>query len=140
MTEYVPENREQADIKSLLIQYRNAKNNFNLEQYLACLHDNGKYTYKSRRIVSKEQLKKELPVFWAGVKSGDQKFYPISRESLNGNYFRSGQFINPKIRVSKNTAEVTVTFTKWTWRLKHYISMVKENGHWLINRLDWEPG
>lgn len=140
LKEYASENQQETEIVKILIQYQDAKNNFDLEKYLACLHNQGKYYFGGGQMVSKEELKKLLPNFWTRLQSGDRTFYPMSRESLNGNYFQSGEFINPQIVITQDTADVTVTFTKDGWRLKHYISMVRENNQWLIKRLDWETG
>lgn len=138
LTEYTPTNRQEREIITLLLQYQEAKINSDLEPFLACLHEKGQYHFGRGRMVSKEQLKKMLPEFWAGIKSGNRKHYPMNREMITGNYVITGRFYNPQITVNQETAEVRALFMKWGWRLHHYISMVKENDRWLIYRLDWD--
>lgn len=138
LTEYTPANRQEQEIITLLLQYQEAKINCDLVSFLACLHENGQYHFGRGRMVSKEQLKKMLPEFWAGIKSGNRKHYPMNREMITGNYIITGRFYNPQITVNQKTAEVRVLFMKWGWRLHHYISMVKENNQWRIARLDWD--
>ncbi len=138
LKEYVPRNQGEKKIVSLLIQYQDAKINCDLDRYLACLHEKGKYHFGRGSMVSKNDLKKSLPDFWSELKSGNPAFYPMNREMVTGNFIRTGRFINPKIVIHQDTAEVTMTFTKLGWRLRHYISMRRENDQWLITRLDWE--
>ena len=138
LTEYVPKNQEEKKIILLLIQYQDAKISCDLDQFLACLHKKGKYHFGRGVMVSKKELKKSLPAFCSSLQSGNRAFYPMNREMITGNYIRTGRFFNPQIVINQETAEVTMTFMKWGWRLRHYISMLRENGQWLINRLDWE--
>ena len=140
MEDYVPKNNEEAKIVALLIQYRDARKTFDLERYLACLHDQGIYHHASRIMVSKKELSNLLPDFWAQLKRGNRLFFPMCRENLSGNYFVRFRLINPKITITQNSASVIVIYVNTGWRLKHYISMIKENNRWLINRLDWETG
>ena len=138
LTEYVPLNEEEKKIMSLLIQYQDAKTNCNLEKFLACLHEKGKYQFGRGSMVSKIELKRLLPGFWSELQSGNPAFYPINREMMTGNYIRTGRFLKPQITINRDTAEITMTFTKLGWRLKHYISMFREDDQWLINRLAWD--
>lgn len=140
MEDYVPKNREEAKILALLIQYQQVRKNFDLERYLGCLHDQGIYHHASRVMVSKKELSDLLPDFWVQLKRGNRSFFPMCRENLSGNYFVRFRLINPKIIIKQNTASITVIYLNTGWRLKHYISMIKENNRWLINRLDWETG
>jgi hypothetical protein len=123
---------------AVLIRYQDAKVSCDLNQYLACRHDKGAYHFGRGYKVSKEKLKKTLPAFWAVLQSGNRLAYPMNREMITGNYIITGRFYNPEITVAQDTADVTMTFMKWGWRLRHYVSLRKENDQWLINRLDWE--
>ena len=140
LEDYVPNNQAEADIVALLIRYQNARKNFDLESYLDCLHDQGVFHYASRIMVSKQQLSALLPEFWMQLQKGSRSFFPMCRENLSGNYFVSFRLANPKIIISQTTAEAVVTYVNTGWRLKHYISLIKENNQWLIIRLDWETG
>jgi hypothetical protein len=135
---YTPQDQTERDIIALLIQYQEAKMNCDLEAYLACLHEHGEYHFGRGTMASKQQLREWLPGFWAGLKTGNRKYYPMNREMITGNYILSGRFYNPDITVNEETAEARVLFMKWGWRLHHYISLVRENGQWRIVRLDWD--
>ncbi|RLC04363.1 MAG: hypothetical protein DRI57_28345, partial [Deltaproteobacteria bacterium] len=105
LTEYVPENQDEREIRSLLIQYQDAKNRSDLEQFLACLHDQGRYSFRGGAMISKGRLKKLFPGFWAELKSGNPAIYPITHECVTGDHFLSGRLMNPQITVSGNTAK-----------------------------------
>jgi hypothetical protein len=138
LTEYTAKNSEEEKIIELLIKFNEAKINCDLDSYLHCLHENGKFQF-GERIVHKSELKKRLPDFWAGLKSVNPSSYPINRESITGDYIIAGRFINPKIIIVGDTADVTVAFTKWGWRRKQYISMIRENDQWRISDSEWQP-
>jgi hypothetical protein len=138
--EYTTKSQQEAEIKRILIQYQDAKGRFDLERFLACLDDRGLYHFAGGMMVSKEKLKASLPAFWAKLQSDDPMLYPMGRESMNGDYLPSGRLVNPKIEINDGAAEVELTFTVGWWKTKHFISMVRLNGRWLINRLDWESG
>jgi hypothetical protein len=67
-------------------QYQDAKINCNLDQFLACLQENGTFHFGRGFMLSKNELKESLPSFWAGLKSGSREFYPMNREMITGNY------------------------------------------------------
>ena len=138
LTEHVPKNPEEKKIIDLLIRYQDAKINCNLERFMACLHEQGLYQLAGGSLISKNELKGRLPLFWAGLQSGSPAIYPINREMITGDYFRTGRFYDSQIVINGDTAHATVTFVKWGWHLDHYITMRREKDGWLILRLDWE--
>ncbi len=138
LEQYVPQNQREREIRSLLIRYQDAKNRFDLEQFIACLHDQGLYSFRSGAMISKEKLKELLPDFWAALKAGNSEIYPITHECFTGDHFLSGQLMNPKIAIRGDTAKVTTMYTSGWWRQPHYISLVRDNGRWLIKHLDWK--
>ena len=138
--EYLPQNPDEKQILALLIKYQKARKNFDLAEYLSCLHEKGIYHHASRVMVTKKELSGLLPEFWNQLNKGDRSFFPMCRENLSGNYFIQFKLVNPQISIDQNKASIVVTYVNTGWRLKHYISMIKENDQWLINRLDWETG
>jgi len=136
--EYQPRNQTEEEIKTVIVEYLDAKRRFDIVQYLAGLHNQGRFHFECGRIVSKAELGQLLPGFWAGMRSGDPTFYPINRECITGDYFDSGQYVDPRITMAGDRAEVTLTFTDGWWGLEHYVSLIKENDCWVISRLDWE--
>ena len=140
LKDYVPKSTEEAQIVTLLIRYQEARIHFHVDRYLGCLHERGVYHHASRVMVTKQELTKLLPVFWDQLQQGNRSFFPMCRENLSGNYFVHFHLVNPRITVNQDTAEVVVTYVNTGWRLRHYISLVKEHNRWWINRLDWETG
>ena len=139
LADYTDRNEDEMAILAVLVHYQEAKNQFNLTQLLACLHEAGEYSYKGASMVSKEKLKASLPGFWKTLKSQDRcVLYPLSHEFVTGDFYLSGRLINPQISVNGDTAAVTVTFASGWWRQKHYISMIRVDHRWQIIRLEWE--
>lgn len=138
LEEYIPKNENEKKIISLLIRYQDAKINCDLEKYLACLHDRGTFYFGRGALLSKNELRESLPVFWDGLKSGSREFYPMNRELITGDYILTGKFYNPQIVINDGSAEVVTTFMKWGWKSGLHLSMVEENGRWLITKTDWE--
>ena len=137
LQDYPVKNQDEKAIIAVLAQYEAAKNHFDVASYLAVLHTEGRYMFGGDSMVSKKSLGEHLPEFWVKLRSYDPNFFPITRESVNGNYFESGWFINPKIRISGDEANVTMTFSKGFWHLDHLVSLRREEGQWWIDRLDW---
>jgi hypothetical protein len=134
---YQPQDQDEKEILSVLIQYQNAKNHFEIDQLLSFLHENGKFSFQCGVMVSKVKLKELLPGFWAGIKAGNAAVFPMTHECVNGDYYKSGKLNNLQIEIGNDKAEVTVLFTKGFSRVLQYFSMVRENDRWLITRTEW---
>ena len=140
ISEYRAGNEAEREIISVLTQYQDAKNQFDMEKLLFLLHDKGKFSFACGMMVSKSELKKVLPVFWAEMTSEKLGIVPMAHECLNGDYYKSGELKNPEIRIHNDTAKATVRFTKrFSSSLLLYFSMVRENDRWLITRTEWGP-
>ena len=138
LSEYQTRNRAEEEIKTVLLEYLDAKQRFDIERYLACLHDRGRFHFECGRHLSKGELGQLLPGFWDDMRSGNPAFYPINRECITGDYFDTGRYVNPRMDVGDRIARVTLRFTVGWWGLNHYVSLVREDKGWLISRLDWE--
>ena len=138
LSDFSPRNQEESEIIGLLMKYENTRSKFDLQGYLACLHDHGIYNHAGGVMVSKQKLAESLPSFWEGLRRGSREFFPMCRESLNGNWFVGFHIFNPIIELDGNEARVTVTYSKAGFRIKHFIHLLKENNTWLITLLDWE--
>ncbi len=137
IAQYEPKNQDERIIISLLIQYQEAKNNFDVQKLLSFLHDKGKFSFACGRMVSKTRLMELLPELWVAVRSGNSAVIPIVHECINGDYYKSGELSNPQIQFGKDTAEVTVAYANGFCRLPLYFSMCREKGQWLITRTEW---
>ncbi len=134
---YEPKNEDEREIISVLIQYQDAKNHFDIEKFLFFLHDKGQFSFQCGRMVSKNILKEELPGFWAEVKSGNPGIIPITHECVNGDYYKSGELNNPHIEVNNDSAKATVSFSKGVLRLLQHFTLLREDDQWLIIRTEW---
>lgn len=134
---YEPKNQVEKEIISVLIQYQDAKNHFDIERFLSLLHDNGEFTFQCGRMVNKAILKEQFPGFWADIQSGNAAVFPIVHECINGDYYQSGELNNPQIEINGDTAEATVLFTNGVCRVDLYFSMLREKDRWLITRTEW---
>jgi len=138
---YIAKNTDEAQIIALLNSFQKARKEYNLETYLACLSDNGKFMFGGSIMVSKKELRKLLPAFWEDRRTNHIKTRPSSREELNGNFF-DGILYNPIIKVTKNKAKAVVTFVTpiIRWKTKLFLDFRKHNGFWQISRLEWDIG
>jgi hypothetical protein len=134
---YEPKNQDEKEIISVLIQYQDAKNHFDIERLVSFLHDKGEFTFQCGRMVTKAVLKEEFPSFWADIRSGNAAVFPIVHECINGDYYKSGELNNPQIEIDNDTAVATVLFTNGVCRVDLYFSMLRENDRWLITRTEW---
>ena len=136
---YIPKNDNEAQIITLLNKFNKASIGYNLETYLSCLSDNGKFMFGGSIMVSKRELKKLLPPFWADRQSSYIGTRPSSREELNGNFF-NGIFYDPVIAVEKDKATAVVTFVTpiIRWKTKLFLDFRKHDGSWQISRFEWD--
>ena len=112
LEKYVPKDREEARILALLIRYQDARKNFDLKRYLACLHENGFYNNASRVMVSKRELSEALPEFWTQLQEGKCSFFPMCRENLSGNYFVGFSYIKRSAILPSFIAAIQVQIRK----------------------------
>jgi hypothetical protein len=137
ITKYAPQNQKEREIISLLIEYKEAKYNFEIEKLLILLHDRGEFTFQCGQMVSKTRLKELLPGLWAKLRSGDTAIIPLVHECINGDYYASGEFNNPEIEINDDTALANVLFTNGVCRVPLFVKMLRENDRWLITRTEW---
>jgi hypothetical protein len=140
ISRYEPKNQDEREIISLLVHYQDARNDLDIDRFLSLLHDNGEFGFQCGRMVSKAVLKKELPLFWADIQSGNTTVIPIVHECINGDYYRTGQLANPHIEIVNETAVGTVLFTKGVCRVPLYFTMSRDMGGWRITRTEWGDG
>jgi hypothetical protein len=136
LEEYQARNPDERAIIATLARYEAAKNRFDVAGYMAVLHPEGLYMLGDS-LVSKQRLARLLPEFWEKLHGHDHPFFPITREGVNGDYFESGLFTNPRTRIAGDTAEAILIFSKGFWHLDYLVSMRREAGKWWIDRLDW---
>ena len=138
---YLSKNDDEAQIIALISAFNNAKTEYNLETYLACLSDHGTFMFGGSIMVSKKELSHLLPPFWADRQKGYILSRPIAREDLNGNFFE-GILYDPILTVENDQAQAVVTFVTpiMRWKTKLFLDFRKQNGLWQISRLEWDMG
>lgn len=135
-----PKNQSEKEILSVLIEYQNAKNERDIDRLLDLLHSTGEFTYACGIMVSKAELRENLPSFWAELDNERLKNVPMAHECLNGDYYTTGILRDPEIIVSGESANVKVWFTRPLWSsLLQFFSLVREDGRWRITRIWWGP-
>lgn len=134
---YEAGNPHEREIIAVLVRYQNARNRFDLETLLSLLDDDGVFTFGCGQMVSKNDLKSLLPALWAELRANNHAVIPIVHECINGDYLKSGQLYNPEIRIDGNMAETSVLFARNFCRLPLYVSLHRQNQHWLITRTEW---
>lgn len=138
---YIPGNAEEAAIIQRIIAFHDAASTHDLESYLSCLSHGGKYMFSGTLMVSKEELARLLPGFWADLESGNMLARAMCRESLNGNFF-NGILYDPVIEITGNTAAAAIKFITPVSRWKTYLFLKfrKRNNTWKIHELEWDMG
>ena len=134
------QNPDENDIWAVLTQFQAAKNNRDLHALLPLLHPGGEFSFACGVRVSKTELARKLPGFWAELDRRKLGLVPLSHECLNGDYYPSGQLKDPVIAISGNEAMARVWFTKRLWSsLLLFVSLEKEAAGWRITRTEWGP-
>ena len=138
---YVSKSTDEAQIISLINTFHKSRTEYDLESYLACLNDNGSFMFGGGVMVSKNELEKLLPTFWADLESRDMIVRPFAHESQNGNFF-DGSLYDPVITVEKQKAQAAIQFKTpiIRWKTFLFIDLKKQNGSWQINKFEWDKG
>ena len=137
ISEYAPGGPDEKEILSVVMQYQEAKNHFDIDRLLSFLHNGGTFTFKCGMMVSKAKLGKDLPVLWAALQEGDSSVIPLVHECINGDCYKTGALYNPKVVIDGDKAEVTVLYKKSVCKVLEYFTMCRENGRWLITKTEW---
>ena len=138
---YIPRNVDEAAIIRRIIVFHNAASNHDLESYLSCLSSEGKFMFSGTLMVSKSELARLLPGFWADLESGNMLVRAMCRESLNGNFF-NGFLYDPVIEIAKNRATAIVKFVTpiTRWKTYLFLKFEKYNNRWEIHEVEWDMG
>lgn len=135
---YVPQTPDEGEIIGVLKQYRDAKNDYDIDRYLACLHPDGRFSFMGCHVLTKSSLEEQLPRFWHRLRKKDATLYPMVHETVTGDFFQDWFFYRPEISVDGNTAEASVMCRAWrVCSQRHDIFLVKENGRWMISETAW---
>lgn len=112
VSDYEPKNQAEKEIKALLIDYLDCRNNHDFDRLCALFHDDAKVKLGRRPYVTKSQLRET----W----SEDFESWPTV------------EITNPEIKVAENKASVKVDIDAAGIKLDGAYDLVKENDRWLI--------
>lgn len=133
ITKYKPKNDAERAIANLFIDYITARNNRDVDQFIATLHNDCTYMITKDLVVSKQELKGMLPAFWMQNDDDTMAFgHCMAWECWNENYYETGMLINPKFNIAENHADVEFQFNSGLFRDDNYFHLIKENNNWLI--------
>jgi len=138
---FVPATEDEANLILLIQRFHKARQDKELKIYLACLSGRGSFMFAGGPMLSKPELARALPGFWAGLAAGDLTAMAFSRESLNGN-FLEGDLFDPEIVVQGTRARASLRFAtpRSGWQTRLFLVFEKEAAGWRITRLAWDMG
>ena len=133
ITEYKPRTDEEHALADLFIQYITARNNRDVDLFLATLHPECRYMIHKDLVVAKERLRAMLPGLWMQNDEDTMAFgHCMAWECWNENYYRTGMLINPRFHIADRMANVRFHFVAGLFRDENFFQAVKENDIWLI--------
>ena len=135
ITAYTPRNEDERAITHLFIDYIAARNQRDVERFLATLHADCAYMVTKDRIVTKSELKGLLPELWMQNDDGTAAFGKcMAWECWNENFYRTGMLINPKFHIDRNEAHVRFKFHSGLFLDDNFFHLIRENHTWRIKR------
>ena len=115
LNEYKAKTAEEEEIKTTLVKFYEARNNYDVDGFLSVFHENAKIMVGWERVVlSKKQCSEYLPQYFSGA-------YKIELGS-------------PKMNVRGDEATVRMPFSVSGASLQMVMELVRENGKWYILR------
>ena len=113
LNDYHPKNEEEKEIKTLLVQFTENRNNYDVNNMASCLADNCSIDYFDRSLTKAS--------FVSGMKRSDLE----SRGKF--------KYTNPKFNIADKSAQVSIDFNQGIISYAVYFKMVRENSGWKIS-------
>lgn len=133
ITTYTPRNEEERALATLFIDYITARNDRDVDRFLATLHNDCRYMVTKDLIVSKEELKRMLPDLWMQNDDDTVAFGKcMAWECWNENNYKTGMLINPKFQIAGNRANVQFKFHSGLFLDENFFFLIKEDQTWRI--------
>ena len=130
ISEYKSNNRDERMIIRLLMDFTRARNNEDVEGFLAAFHDDALYMMEPDVMARKNELKSYLPDLWH---KGAGRC--ITWECIDENCCGPWIFSNPQFSIESNKASLQLDLRASFYRGRLYLDLVKEQNKWLITRL-----
>ena len=118
LQDYQPKNETEKEIKNLLIEFAQARNNHSVKKMASCFTDTGQYILGGRTIPMSE--------FTSVWKKSDL-------ETL-GKY----KWVDPKILIKDNIAEASMSGKQGLSALPFNFKLIRQNNRWKISELSVE--
>ena len=135
ITAYQPQSDAEQALTDLFIQYITARNNRDVDRFLATLHRDCRYHIDKDHVVGKDELRGMLPGLWMQNDRNTVAFGQcMAWECWNENFYRTGMLVNPKFRIAGDQAEVRFKFVAGIFMDDNCFHLVRENGTWRIVR------
>ena len=135
ITKYTAKTPDEHDISRLFIDYITARNNRDVDAFLATLHAECTYMITKDFIASKDQLAAMLPGLWMQNDDNNAAFgHCMAWECWHENYYRHVMLINPKINIMDRQATADFKVVSGLFMDDNYFQLVKGKEGWLISR------
>jgi hypothetical protein len=133
ITAYNPQNENERALTTLFIDYITARNDRDVDRFLATLHDDCRYMVTKDLIASKEELKRMLPGLWMQNDDDTVAFGKcMAWECWNENNYETGMLINPKFQIAGNQANARFKFHSGLFLDDNFFSLTREDQAWRI--------
>jgi hypothetical protein len=133
ITAYTPRSEEERAIADLFIAYITARNQRDVDGFLATLHEDCRYRVTKDRVVTKAELSGMLPDLWMQNDDGNAAFGRcMAWECWNENFYETGMLINPQFRIVGNEADVKLKFHSGLFLDDNFFHLTKEDQTWRI--------
>ena len=133
ITAYTPRDTEERAIANLFVDYITARNNRDVDGFLATLHADCRYMVTKDVIATKGELQDMLPDLWMQNDDDSVAFGKcMAWECWNENNYKTGMLINPEFRIDGKRAEAHFKFHSGLFLDENFFRLVKEEDHWRI--------
>jgi hypothetical protein len=129
ITTFHPGNAEENALKDVFVEYITARNNREVERFMATLHEDCRYMVTKDLIATKQELRGMLPGLWMQYDDDTVAFGKcMAWECWNENYYRTGMLVNPKFTIEGDQAYARFKFHSGLFLDENFFQLVKDNG------------
>lgn len=128
-----PQNEDEHALTTLFIDYITARNDRDVDRFLATLQDDCRYMVTKDLIASKEELKGMLPGLWMQSDDDTVAFGKcMAWERWNENNDETDMLINPKFQITGNQANARFKFHSGLFLDDDFFRLTREDQTWRI--------
>ena len=119
---YKPKDQNEADIKALLVKYKDAIESDNIPQFLSCFSKDGRFEILYGRLLTKDELSDELPLFFSKWATVDISHIKFSVKDATAQ-------VKVREKVNRTSGHENLGLNKQGFT---YFDLIRENNEWLI--------